>query len=41
MVALGPSAVFDDKQGRVHACVAVDFVSEFGWCLEVPLLALG
>jgi ureidoglycolate lyase/seryl-tRNA synthetase len=30
-------AVFDDKQGRVHACVAVDFVSEFGCYLEVPL----
>jgi ureidoglycolate lyase len=31
------SAVFDDKQGRVHACVAVDFVQEFGCYLEVPL----
>jgi ureidoglycolate lyase/seryl-tRNA synthetase len=30
-------AVFDDKQGRVHACVAIDFVSEFGCYLEVPL----
>jgi ureidoglycolate lyase len=38
---LGPSAVFDDKQGRVHACVAVNFVSEFGCYLEVPLLAPG
>jgi ureidoglycolate lyase len=35
---LGPAATFDDKQGRVHACVAVDFVSEFGCYLEVPLL---
>jgi ureidoglycolate lyase len=34
---LVPEAVFDDKQGRVHACVAVDFVSEFGCYLEVPL----
>lgn len=32
-------ARFDDKQGRVHACVAVDFVKEFGCYLEVPLLA--
>jgi len=32
-------AWFDDKQGRVHACVAVDFVSEFGCYLEVPLVA--
>jgi ureidoglycolate lyase/seryl-tRNA synthetase len=32
-------ARFDDKQGRVHACVAVDFVSEFGCYLEVPLIA--
>jgi len=31
-------ARFDDKQGRVHACVAVDFVNEFGCYLEVPLL---
>src|SRR5882672_7828364 len=38
---LGPSAVFVDKQGRVHACVAVDFVGEFGCYLEVPLLAPG
>jgi ureidoglycolate lyase/seryl-tRNA synthetase len=34
---LGARAEFDDKQGRVHACVAVDFVSEFGCYLEVPL----
>jgi hypothetical protein len=36
---VGPNAVFDDKQGRVHACVAVDFIREFGWHLKVPLLA--
>jgi len=27
----------DDKQGAVHACVAVDFLAEFGCYLEVPL----
>jgi ureidoglycolate lyase len=32
-----PLATFDDRQGRVHACVSVDFVSEFGCYLEVPL----
>jgi len=37
MFPLGPSASFDDKQGRIHACIAVDFVSEFGCYLEVPL----
>jgi ureidoglycolate lyase len=37
MFPVGGEAVFDDKQGRVHACVAVDFVSEFGCYLEVPL----
>jgi ureidoglycolate lyase len=35
---LDARAVFDDKQGRVHACVAVDFVTEFGCYLEVPLV---
>jgi ureidoglycolate lyase len=35
---LAPGALFDDKQGRVHACIAVDFVTEFGCYLEVPLL---
>jgi ureidoglycolate lyase len=34
---LWAKATFDDRQGRVHACVAVDFVSEFGCYLEVPL----
>jgi ureidoglycolate lyase len=38
---LACEAVFDDKQGRVHACVAVDFVTEFGCYLEVPLGARG
>ena len=37
---LGPTATFDDKQGRVHACIAVDFVTEFGCYLEVPVLPL-
>jgi ureidoglycolate lyase len=36
---LAAEASFDDKQGRVHACVAVNFVSEFGCYLEVPLVA--
>jgi ureidoglycolate lyase len=36
---VGSRAVFDDKQGRVHACIAVDFISEFGCYLEVPLAA--
>jgi ureidoglycolate lyase len=36
---LAASALFDDKQGRVHACIAVDFVTEFGCYLEVPLVA--
>jgi ureidoglycolate lyase len=34
---LGAAADFDNKQGRVHACIAVDFISEFGCYLEVPL----
>jgi ureidoglycolate lyase len=34
---LNSPAVFDDRQGRVHACVAIDFVTEFGCYLEVPL----
>ena len=33
----GERASFDDKQGRVHCCIAVNFVSEFGCYLEVPL----
>jgi hypothetical protein len=30
-------ATFDDRQGRVHACVACDFVTEFGAYVGVPL----
>jgi ureidoglycolate lyase/seryl-tRNA synthetase len=30
-------ATFDNRQGRVHACISVDFVTEFGCYLEVPL----
>jgi ureidoglycolate lyase len=37
MFPVGERAHFDDKQGRVHACIAVDFVSEFGCYIEVPL----
>lgn len=29
---------FDDKQGKVHACIACNFVEEFGLYLRVPLL---
>lgn len=36
---IGAASSFDNKQGRVHACVAVDFVTEFGCYLEVPLIA--
>jgi ureidoglycolate lyase/seryl-tRNA synthetase len=35
---LASTAIFDDKQGRVHACIAVDLASEFGRYLEVPLV---
>ena len=34
---LADRACFNDKQGRVHACVAVDFVKEFSCYLSVPL----
>ncbi len=34
---LNSAAIFDDHQGRVHACVAIDLVTEFGCYLEVPL----
>jgi len=30
-------ASFNNKQGRVHCCIAVNFVTEFGCYLEVPL----
>lgn len=36
---LSDNVTFDDKQGRVHACIAVDFVTEFGCYLSVPLRA--
>ncbi len=36
---LADTAVFDDKQSAVHACVSVDFVREFGCVLSVPLRA--
>jgi len=35
---LAERAVFRDKQGKVHACVAVDFVKEFSTYLLVPLV---
>lgn len=31
------TATLDNRQGRVHACVSVDFVREFGCYLDVPL----
>jgi len=34
---LGERIIFDDKQGRVHACVACDFVKESSVYLSVPL----
>jgi ureidoglycolate lyase/seryl-tRNA synthetase len=34
---VGESQVFDDKQGAVHACVACNFVEEFGVYIKVPL----
>jgi len=36
---LAPQASFDDKQGKVHARVSVDFAEEFGVLLSVPLRA--
>ena len=33
------TAVFDDRQGRVHARVSCHFVEEFGKYLAVPLRA--
>lgn len=36
---LADAATFDDKQGRVHACVSCSFVAEFGVYLAVPLRA--
>jgi ureidoglycolate lyase/seryl-tRNA synthetase len=34
-----PTALFDDRQGKVHACIACDFVREFGVYIKVPLRA--
>lgn len=34
---LAEKAIFNDKQGKVHACIAVDFVSEFSTYLSIPL----
>ena len=34
---IGERAVFDGRQGRVHCCIAVDFLTEFGCYIEVPL----
>ncbi len=34
---VGSTATFDNRQGRVHACISVDFVTEFGCYIEVPL----
>ncbi len=36
---IGERISFDDKQGRVHACVSVSFVTEFGLYLSVPLVS--
>ena len=33
------NAVFDNKQGRVHACISCHFVAEFRCYLSVPLRA--
>lgn len=32
-------ATFDNRQGRVHACVSINFVGELRAFIEVPLLA--
>ena len=34
---VGESQVFKDKQGAVHACIACNFVEEFGMYFKVPL----
>jgi len=31
------NVVFDNRQGKVHACVGVDFFEEFGGYIKVPL----
>ncbi len=37
VVPLAERASFDDKQGKVHARISVDFMDEFGALLSVPL----
>lgn len=37
VVPLADHAVFQGRQGRVHARVSVDFAREFGCYLAVPL----
>jgi ureidoglycolate lyase len=34
---INKQVTFDDKQGKVHACVSCDFVDEFGAYVKVPL----
>ena len=37
VVPLAEQASFDDKQGKVHARISIDFMDEFGALLSVPL----
>lgn len=37
---VGDRAEVDDRQGKVHACVDVDFLAEFGCYVEIPLTAV-
>ncbi len=37
VVPLAAQASFDDKQGRVHARISVNFIEDFGTLLSVPL----
>ena len=37
VVPLAAAASFDDKQGKVHARISVNFMEEFGALLSVPL----
>ncbi|MDC8829358.1 ureidoglycolate lyase [Alteromonas gilva] len=34
---LAPTAQFAGKQGKVHACIAIDFISEYNCYLQLPL----
>jgi ureidoglycolate lyase len=36
---IGDHAIYMNRQGRVHACVSIDFVQELGLYIEVPLVA--